>query len=469
MKKLGTCYLLPHPPIIIPEIGRGEERKAEDTIRAMEEVAGMVSLDKPDVIIVITPHGPVFRDAVAVGYQGSFTGSFKDFGHPEIKMTLDGDIGISHRIMKIAAGEGIPVIAMDNTTAAKYGLSPELDHGTMVPLYFIHKRYSKFKLVHITYGMLQPVELYRMGKCIQQAIQESEGKVAVISSGDLSHRLSRQAPAGYSRRGAEFDEKLVSYLKQMEIEKIVHMDDDLVEEAGQCAYRSILILLGVLDGFEVKSRVLSYEGPFGVGYCAASFIPVRSNPVRELLGTLTGMRNRKMEQLREREDEYVKLARKTLEHYVKYHEVMPVPDGLPEEMLHKQAGVFVSIKKRGQLRGCIGTFQPTTENIACEIISNAISAGTRDPRFYPVEERDLEDLEYSVDVLHEPQQVQSTDQLDARKYGIIVRKGRRSGLLLPDLEGVDTPEDQIRIALNKAGISPSEAYTIERFEVERHK
>ncbi len=146
---------------------------------------------------------------------------------------------------------------------------------------------------------------------------------------------------------------------------------------------------------------------------------------------------------------------------------MPIED-LPEEMLTKRAGVFVSIKKHGELRGCIGTFLPTRKNIAEEIQRNAISAGCEDPRFYPVTAEELPELEYSVDVLTEPRPVYSLDELDPKKYGILVQKGFRSGLLLPDLEGVDTVEQQLNIALAKAGISPNEKYQIKKFEVVRH-
>jgi len=143
--------------------------------------------------------------------------------------------------------------------------------------------------------------------------------------------------------------------------------------------------------------------------------------------------------------------------------------GLPEEMLNSRAGTFVSIKKKGELRGCIGTIGPTRENIASEIVHNAISAGTSDPRFYPVKPYELDELEYSVDVLMEPEEINSMDELDVVKYGVIVRAGRRTGLLLPNLENVNTVEQQVSIALQKAGISPNEKYTMERFEVIRHK
>jgi len=137
-------------------------------------------------------------------------------------------------------------------------------------------------------------------------------------------------------------------------------------------------------------------------------------------------------------------------------------------MTTRRAGVFVSLKKYGELRGCIGTIKPTTKNIAAEIIQNAISAGTRDPRFLPVEESELSELAYSVDVLGEPEPINTKDELDVKRYGVIVRSGYKSGLLLPNLEGVDTVDYQVSIALQKAGIRPGEPYKMERFEVVRH-
>ncbi len=168
------------------------------------------------------------------------------------------------------------------------------------------------------------------------------------------------------------------------------------------------------------------------------------------------------------EDWYVRLARMTLENYVEHGREIGIPEELPEEMLNRKAGVFVSLKRNGDLRGCIGTIMPTTSCIAEEIIQNTVSAGARDPRFYPVQANELPEIVYSVDVLSEAEPIDSLDKLDVKKYGVIVRAGRRSGLLLPDLEGVDTPEHQVMIALQKAGIGQDESFSLERFEVIRH-
>jgi AmmeMemoRadiSam system protein A len=167
------------------------------------------------------------------------------------------------------------------------------------------------------------------------------------------------------------------------------------------------------------------------------------------------------------ESDLVKLARATIETIVRTGKILATPDPLPEEM-KKRAGVFVSLKKRGELRGCIGTFAPTTQNLAEEIVRNAIESARHDPRFAPVRADELSLLEISVDVLTPPEPVESMADLDAKKYGVIVKSGMRRGLLLPDLPGVDTPKQQIEICRAKGGIAPEAPVELFRFEVKRY-
>jgi AmmeMemoRadiSam system protein A len=162
-----------------------------------------------------------------------------------------------------------------------------------------------------------------------------------------------------------------------------------------------------------------------------------------------------------------RLAKRTVESYVKQGKVIRAKRLTPE--MKQKAGVFVSIHKGGELRGCIGTFEPQTANVAEEIIVNTISSAIRDPRFYPIIPNELRDLEYSVDVLTKPKPVKNQDQLDAKRYGVIVEAGGRRGLLLPDLEGVDSVDYQIDICRQKAGIMPNEPVRLYRFEVKRYK
>jgi AmmeMemoRadiSam system protein A len=220
------------------------------------------------------------------------------------------------------------------------------------------------------------------------------------------------------------------------------MDPDLCEEAGECGYRSLLIMSGVMNELHYHSKLHSYEGPFGVGYACASFVSLR--------------------------DPYVALAKLAIRNIVLDHLTMIVPSNTPGRLLNQKAGVFVSIHKHGHLRGCIGTISATTASIAQEIITCAIWAATEDYRFTPITPDQLDHLSIHVDVLGPAEPIDTKEKLDPKRYGVIVSKGARKGLLLPDLQGIDTIDQQISIALQKAGIRDDEAYSLARFEVIRH-
>ena len=469
MGRIQGAYLLPHPPIILKEVGKGEERRIQRTIDAMKEVVEDIKVKKPGVIVVITPHGPLFGDAVAITVAPEMKGNMGRFGAEEVKFTKDNHLELTNKILQFAKARNIFCAQVNQDFAREHDISLDLDHGTMVPLYFIDQGYIHYKLVHITYGLLPREDLYQFGKAIQEAVEGIEEDVIVIASGDLSHKLSIDGPAGYHPSGKQFDTEILELLGAGAVEKILAMESCLTEEAGECGLRSIDIMLGTCDGYNITPRVLSYEGPFGVGYGVVGVEIGDVNRDRQYIEQLYNHRNEKIRQIREEEDPYVKLARSALTYYVAHRRVMDLPQDLPQEMIQQKAGVFVSLKKHGELRGCIGTIEPTTDHIADEIIRNAIQAGASDPRFYPVEEEELEEIIYSVDVLRAPENIDTLDELDVKKYGVIVSSGRKSGLLLPNLENVDTVEEQVRIALQKAGIMANEGYNLQRFEVERHK
>ena len=230
-------------------------------------------------------------------------------------------------------------------------------------------------------------------------------------------------------------------------------------------------MAGALDSLAVKAERLSHEGPFGVGYGICIYEADGPAPGRDFLRQREEREREALEERKRKEDPYVRLARQTIEAWVRggAGKRIAVPEGLPEEMLARRAGVFVSLKVDGRLRGCIGTISPVRGSIAEEIMENAISAACRDPRFHPVEPEELDRLVYSVDVLGKTEEISSKEELDVKRYGVIVSRGARRGLLLPNLEGVDTVEEQIDIARQKAGIpEDAEDIRLERFEVVRH-
>ena len=224
-----------------------------------------------------------------------------------------------------------------------------------------------------------------------------------------------------------------------------------------------------MDKTAVKAERLSYQGTFGVGYGVCLYESLGQDENRNVLELYRQREKKRLAKKKAAEDPYVRLARLSVEHYVTHGTPVDMPENLSSDMLQSRAGAFVSLKKNGRLRGCIGTISPVQSSIAEEIKANAVSAAARDPRFDPVQPGELEELEYSVDILGESEAISSESQLDIKKYGVIVTNGTRRGVLLPDLEGVCSVEQQISIAKEKAGIQQQEQVQLERFEVLRHK
>ncbi|MCK9536741.1 MAG: AmmeMemoRadiSam system protein A [Bacilli bacterium] len=463
MKDILGFYLMPHPPISVPEVGDNREIRA--TVDACLAIGKEIKEKAPQTIIVITPHGVMFSDAIAISFEDTIYGDLGRFRARNVKIEKAIDLELAQEIALLAEQDDISVAKINTRYLSDYNHNYELDHGTIVPLYFIEKEYRDYRLVHITYGLLGSLDLYRFGMMIKEAVWHLNRDAVIIASGDLSHRLTKSGPYPYSPQGKVFDETLIGLLEKGDTVGIFTMSPDLIEEAGECGLRSVYILLGSLAG-SFHGRRLSYEGPFGVGYGVMSFSPVELN--QNVYPLLKAAMEKKRKAKKANSNDYVRLARMSLEYYFKHRKKMPVPADCAKELKERQAGVFVSLKKYGNLRGCIGTFMPTQDSIAMEIIENAISAAMRDPRFPSVREAELDDLDISVDVLSLPESARKED-LDPKNYGVIVSKGYKRGLLLPDLEGVDTVTEQLRIACSKAGIAPDGDYDIERFKVVRYQ
>ncbi len=457
-------FIAPHPPIILPEIGRGEEQKAAATIAGMKRIAGEIAALKPKTIAVVTPHGHAFRDALCVSVERDLTGDFGQFGFPRLKFSFTG----SEKAVDFCDAleeAGIQAVALDRAAARQYQISTHVDHGALVPLSFILNDYSDFELLHIGMGFLTKEATCAAGRILAELLDESD---VLLFSGDLSHRLLPESGSGYDKQGAVYDALIVNAVKNKHYGDILEVSEDLLEHAGQCAQRPFEMMVGALDGYETETEVYSYEGPYGVGYMTAHIIQGASGAPGVVAAYLSAKKAHAA-QKRQDEDEYVSLARNTIEAYIPSGHIIPPPKGLSEALYTEQRGVFVSIKEHGALRGCIGTIEPVQSCIAEEIIRNAISAATRDPRFSPIDPSELDELEISVDVLFPPEDIDGMDELDPREYGVIVTKGFRRGLLLPNLEGIDSAEEQVSIALQKAGIRPDERYTMQRFKVVRHQ
>ncbi len=459
---IKAAFMVPHPPMIIPAVGKGSEKQIQKTIDSYEKAADEIAAIKPDVIIISSPHSIMYSDYFHISPGTHADGSFASFGAPQVSFSEEYDKVLVDEIQELAQKAGLSAGTMGER-------DPKLDHGTMVPLYFIRQKYKGGKIVRIGLSGLPYAAHYRLGQIINEAV-EKLGRTAVwVASGDLSHKLKDYGPYGFAKEGPEYDRRIMDVCSRAAFDELFDFDEDFCDKAAECGHRSFVMMAGALDGREVKATEYSHEDVTGVGYGIISFYPADGqSEERRFLNIHLKKKREALNKKNSGSDEYVQLARRTIESYILEGRKIAVPADIKGEMRERRAGAFVSIHEHGRLRGCIGTILPTTECIAKEIINNAVSASTEDPRFEPITEDELEWLEINVDILGDPEDIDSPDQLDVKRYGIIVSKGYKRGLLLPDLDGVDTVEEQIAIAKRKAGIRENEDVKLQRFEVVRH-
>lgn len=454
-------FMVPHPPLIIPEIGRGQEQEIQKTIDTYQKVGEEIGSLQPETIVLLSPHQTMYADYFHISPGKAAKGDFGQFRAGQVHMEVTYDTEFVDFLSELAKARHLQA----GTLGAR---DKKLDHGTMVPLYFVNQYWTQYRLVRIGLSGFPLTAHYRLGQCIRDVIKTLNRKTVIIASGDLSHRLKEDGPYGYREEGPAYDARIMDVMGQGAFGELFEFPEDFCEKAAECGHRSFTILAGAFDCTGVEPRRLSYEGPFGVGYGICGYRTLEADPSRNFLEQHEEQERAKRLRQQENEDAYVRLARYAIEEYIRTGKRPKTPKGLDEELYRRQAGAFVSLKEDGKLRGCIGTIQAVWTSLAEEIIHNAVSACSEDPRFSPVEDWEVERLTISVDVLGETERVSSPEELDTARYGVIVTRGNRRGLLLPNLEGIDTVEEQISIAKQKAGIQAHEQVELERFEVVRH-
>ncbi|MGI6175862.1 MAG: AmmeMemoRadiSam system protein A [Christensenellales bacterium] len=454
---IQALFFTPHPPILIHEIGQGREREAADTLQGFESLNTLAEQLKPEAVLIITPHGPMFEDAIAVLAYERLSGGLKPFGvahGPSWPLARD-----LLKSVETAAASVTNCMHLDEDTARRYRIAPSLDHGAVVPLRLL-PALEGLPILCITPGFLEEETLYTAGARIGGALNALHKRILVIASGDLSH-CHEGGNHPYAPEGPAFDERISRALAAGDVQDILNIPHDFAEKAAQCALKPFVLGLGMIDTIQADFSVYGCSAPFGVGYLTASAV-LRNQSAPSLLK-------------KQSEDSYVRLAQAAIEYAVRYGQELPWHDyakeanaAFVEELENRRAGAFVSIHKHGELRGCIGTTQATRKHLGEEIAYCAQEAALYDPRFERIEESEIPALAVKVDVLHEPQDT-TPEGLDPQKYGVIVQKGSRRGLLLPALHGVDTARQQIEIACQKAGIPIGSPVHIQRFLVERHE
>jgi AmmeMemoRadiSam system protein A/AmmeMemoRadiSam system protein B len=483
----------PHPPIMVAEVGGDAVREVAGSIEAMREMSERVIKSGAQTIIIISPHAPLEAQAFVAYRDAELRGSFAPFRAPEATVSAPLDAELLDAIERESSAEGFEIASLEG-----YGL----DHGTAVPLYFLLRNGWRGSLVALGYSFLSDEDHVRFGASLRRAADAAGRPVAFIASGDLSHRLTLDAPAGYNPNAHLFDEQVTASIRDREPARIAGIDPQLRRLAGECGYRSLLVAVGASQGLHADCELLNYEAPFGVGYLVAQLARAtddgetasdaknemgrrnvdqivsdqqisdqtsRTQDSRRVTSETSAEESDSETSADDAGDSLPALARRAVESYVRGGLLLHAADAPDAPLLNQHAACFVSIKTDGgELRGCIGTIEPQRDTLAEELIANAVSAATRDPRFPPVSVDELSRLRYSVDILSEPEPA-SFEDLDPNRYGVIVEDeaGVRRGLLLPDIEGVETAAQQVQIASRKAGIAADEHIKLYRFRVDR--
>jgi len=253
--------ITPHPAVLIESIGKENSALLEKTKKSYQEIEKNLYASKAETIIIISPHGHIHTNAFTMNINPDFEVNFEEFGDFSTKINLSGDTGLVYKIReKLETKAPLQLMSEKN-----------IDYGCGVPLYFLTRNLKAIKIIPIYYSGLDLGAHFKFGKLLKEELLITKNRFAIIASGDLSHRLSKDAPGGYSSQGAKFDKKIICYLRDKKIDKILNMNKKIINEAGECGLKSIIMLLGMLDGINYKPKILSYESPFGVGHLTVEF------------------------------------------------------------------------------------------------------------------------------------------------------------------------------------------------------
>lgn len=431
--------LTPHAPVLIPDIGRHDTLKLNQTVNAMRELARQVVMQAPDVVVIVTPHSRSNGDGFGIHWRDWQVGDFAHYRAPQIALDAPGDPLLAEAIRDVAIADDLSVHLVDKDRAVP------LDYGVSVPLYYLQRAGYNGAVVPITVSKNASREEHRRFGCaVAKAVSALGKSTVLLASGDLSHKLAPTAPAGHAPAGAQFDELLLKLLDNGNWDQIVELDEALRAEAGECGYRALLVLVGALEKSLPKANLLAYESPFGVGYATATI---------------------DVEEPGEQDEDFnpAGFARQVIDTYLQTDRLPPSPPTFPRE----PRGCFVCLKRDGAMQVCVGSVAPAEDTLAQEIARHALMAIQRyaDRHEVTIDEV-IHHLEFSIDLLDELEPAKGAGEIDPAVHGVAVVAGDRHGVLLPGR--AETAEAMIGQALEMAGIGRDEPYELHRFRVERY-
>jgi AmmeMemoRadiSam system protein A len=430
MSGIVAGALVAHPPILLTEVGGAQSESVRATADAIRDLDGILSAIEATLAIVISPHSPSSMTSLPVRRAPRASGDLSRFRAPQVRVEAQVDVMLAAALVPDGQRAGFSLTWAEET---------DLDHGVVVPLHSLPRTMANKRCIFLGVSGWPLNRFVEFGAWLQRRLQDRSA--ILIASGDLSHRLTPDAPYGFRPEGPVFDRLVIDALRGRDWERIESLDPDLVEEAGECGLRPLAILLGAGRAANLSSQVLSYEGPFGVGYPVVAFTGIADANVTLDVQTL---------------------GRRAIDTYLRTHRLIEPPQPIPVE-LRAPSAVFVSLRKDGELRGCVGSVRPTEATAAHELIRYAVASAVRDPRFDPVRLDEVGALLIKVQLLDPPEPVDDISGLNPHTYGIIVRSGDRQALLLPGIDGIETPEQQVLAACEKAGIDRHAPLELERF------
>lgn len=465
--------VMPHPPILMPGVHTGSHQ-AGQTDQAMREIAETLIQAQPDTVVVVSPHAPMFSDYLFMYDGQEVHGHFGRFGAMETRFTYKQDTELRDQLIHELEQAGVSGGCLSPGQMRRLQVDRDLDHGVLVPLYYLQQLKPELTILAMSSSHLPLPDIYRAGQALAAAAETLGRRIVIIASGDQSHKVNEASPYGVNPDGSVYDQAVCAGIQKGNALDLLSIDPQVAGRAAECGYRSMIMMLGAFSRQALQGHLFSYEAPYGIGYCVGLLRPADDR--KDQMDAFEQLLLTRQDRLRKRQETAsfpVQTAWQALTGHLRDGHIPEVDAirGDPadrEFWLGRRAGVFVSLHKWGDLRGCIGTTAPTQSSVVAEIIHNAIQAALHDPRFDPLSPDELDDLDISVDVLDEPEPVEDRARLDPEKFGVIVAHGGRRGLLLPDLDGVDTVEDQLAIACRKAGIPENTSYRIERFQVTRY-
>lgn len=450
--------LMPHAPVLVPGVGGKHVVQVRRTIAAMTKLAEHLVAARPDTVLVLSPHSPRRTGAFALWRMPQLHGSFARFGSPADRVDLPLDRRFAERLEQEAKGLGLKAWPI---------VDEELDHGATVPLFYLQA--AGWNGPTVVVGLGDPGDQGRdeLGRAIAATAQALHRQVALIASGDMSHRLTPSAPCGYHPEASRFDHAFINLLRKGDAIDLTRLDPGLQETAAEDVVDSTLVALAATAHATDGHELLNYEGPFGVGYgVAILFEPDQAGTEPPPAGAKAREKHAAGRILSTGED-LLKVARAAVAAGPD-RESAPPPFTATGELAARR-GVFVTLRTAdGQLRGCVGTSEPQAADLVRETWHSAMAAAFRDPRFSPVRAEELPRLHFEVTILDRLEQVASPRQLDPAEYGIVVTADDgRHALLLPAIKGIDSVAQQLQVVRAKAGIGPDEPVGMQRFRARK--